>query len=148
MNSIRALLFASLLALANSAFAQQFSGQVLTIIVNYPAGGPADIDARVIGKHLPKYLQGVNSIIVRNVGGAGGRIGVNQLGEASIKDRLMLGFFTWNPIDQIIGEETLRVHYNDLKFIAGFQQPTVVYARRDMPPGISKAADLAKAQLF
>ncbi len=148
MKSLQAALFAMLLALGGATFAQQFAGQVLTVIVNYPAGGPADIDARIIAKHLPKYLQGVPSIIVRNVGGAGGRIGVNQLGEASPRDRLMLGFFTWNPIDQIIGEQTLRVRYNDLKFIAGFQQPTVVYARRDTPPGISKPADLAKAQPF
>ena len=145
---LRTTLFCSLIAIAGGVFAQQFAGQVVTVIVNYSAGGPADIDARIIAKHLPKYLPGVTSVIVRNVGGAGGRIGVNQLGEASAKDRLMLGFFTWNPIDQIIQEETLHVRYNELKFIAGFQQPTVLYVRRDTPPGISKAADLPKARLF
>lgn len=143
-----ALMSALLLAAGNAAFAQQFSGQVITVIVNYSAGGPADIDARIIAKHLPKYLQGVTSVIVRNVGGAGGRIGVNQLGESSARDRLNMGFFTWNPVDQIIGEDTLRVRYNDLKFIAGFQQPTVLYVRRDTPPGVSKASDVPKAQLF
>ena len=142
------LLSAILLILGNAAFAQQFSGQVVTVIVNYSAGGPADIDARVIAKHLPRYLQGVTSVVVRNVGGAGGRIGVNQLGQSSERDRLNLGFFTWNPVDQIIQEQTLRVRYNDLKFIAGFRVPTVLYVRRDTRPGISKASDVAKAQLF
>ena len=145
---VSALMFALLLVFGNAAFAQQFAGQVVTVIVNYSAGGPADIDARVIAKHLPKYLQGVTSVVVRNVGGAGGRIGVNQLGEASARDRLTLGFFTWNPIDQIIQEPTLHVRYNDFKFIAGFQQPTVLYVRRDTAPGINKAADLTKARLF
>ncbi|MBI2318971.1 MAG: hypothetical protein HYU75_18750, partial [Betaproteobacteria bacterium] len=141
-------LFALFAALGNGALAQQFAGQVVTVIVNYSAGGPADIDARVIAKHLPKYLQGVASVVVRNVGGAGGRIGVNQLGEASAKDRLLLGFFTWNPIDQIIQEPTLHVRYHDFKFIAGFQQPTVLYVRRDTAPGIARPADLPKALLF
>ena len=99
----------TLLTLANAAFAQQFSGRVVTMIVNYSAGGPTDIEARIVARHLPKYLQGVRSIVVRNVGGAGGNIGVNQLGEASERDRLNVGFFTWNPVDQLIQEESLRV---------------------------------------
>jgi hypothetical protein len=109
IKSVFALLFALLLAFGNTAFAQQFA------------------------------LQGVTSVVVRNVGGAGGRIGVNQLGEASARDRLMLGFFTWNPIDQIIQEPTLHVRYDDFKFIAGFQQPTVLYVRRDTAPGGRRA---------
>src|SRR3972149_4517394 len=87
MKPLFAFLFALLLAAGSSAFAQEFSGQVVTVIVNYSAGGPADIDARVIAKHLPRYLQGVTSVVVRNVGGAGGRIGVNQLGQSSGRGR-------------------------------------------------------------
>lgn len=45
------------------------------MIVNYTAGGPTDVEARVVAQHLPKHLQGVTSVVVRNVGGAGGRIG-------------------------------------------------------------------------
>src|SRR5512134_35148 len=96
------LVFATLLAAGNAAFAQQFAGQVVTMIVNYTAGGPTDIEARIAARHLPKYLQGVSSVIVRNVGGAGGNIGVNQLGESAERDRLNVGYFTWDPVDQLI----------------------------------------------
>ena len=140
--------YAILFALANGAWAQQFAGQNITVLVNFSAGGPTDVEARIIARHLPKYLQGVNSVIVRNVGGGGGNIGVNQLGEASAADRLTLGFLTWNPINQIIGEPTLHVRYNDLKFIAGMRQTSLVYIRRDTAPGINRPADVAKAQLF
>lgn len=139
---------AILLVLANVAAAQQFAGQTVTIVVNFPAGGPSDIEARVMAKHLPKYVQGATAVIVRNVGGGGGNIGVNQLGEASGRDRLNLGFFTWNPLNQVIGDESLRVRYNDFKLIAGMRQTTLVYARRDTAPGLSKAADIAKARPF
>ncbi|MBI4291093.1 MAG: hypothetical protein HY661_06420 [Betaproteobacteria bacterium] len=142
------ILFALLVAFGNSALAQQFAGQVITLVVNYPAGGPTDIEARIIAKYLPKHLDGISSIIVKNIGGAGGRIGVNQLGESSVRDRLNISFFTWNPVDQIIGEPTLKVRFNDFKFITGFRTPTLLYMRRDTPPGITKPADVAKASLF
>ncbi len=143
-----ALLALILYAAAGVALAQQFSGQVVTMIVNYSAGGPTDVDARIVARYLPKYLQGVNSVVVRNVGGAGGNIAVNQLGEAQAKDRLNIGFFTWDPMDQLNQVPSLHVRYNDLKFIAGFQQASLLYIRRDTPPGISKPADVAKAKLF
>jgi len=130
------------------AHAQQFAAQTVTIVVNFTAGGPTDIEARIVARHLPKYVQGVTSVIVRNVGGGGGNIGINQLGEASGKDRMNLGFFTWNPLNQIIRDETLRVRYSDFKLVAGMRQTSVIYARRDTPPGINKPADIAKAQLF
>ncbi|MBI2318928.1 MAG: hypothetical protein HYU75_18525, partial [Betaproteobacteria bacterium] len=139
---------AALLAIGNATFAQQFSGQTVTIIVNFSAGGPTDIEARIIARHLPKYVQGAASMIVRNVGGGGGNIGVNQLGEASGKDRLNLGFFTWNPLNQVIRDPTLRVRYNDFKLIAGLRQTSIIYIRRDTPPGIKRPSDVAKAGLF
>ena len=132
----------------NRAFAQQFSGRVVTVIVNFSAGGPTDIEARLVARHLPKYLQGVSSVVVRNVGGGGGVIGVNQIGEASERDRLNVGFFTWNPLAQLIQDESLHVRYNDLKLIVGFRQLSLVYIRRDTPPGIKRPADVAKASHF
>ena len=148
MKFVRGLLAAFLLVLGNAAYAQQFSGRVVTMIVNYTAGGPTDIEARIIARHLPKYLQGVGSIVVRNVGGAGGVIGVNQLGESSERDRLNIGYFTWNPVDQLIQDPILHVRYNDLKFIVGLRMLTLVYIRRDTPPGITRSADVAKAPII
>ena len=143
---IRTMLVAAVLAqVAGFASAQQFSGRVVTMIVNYSAGGPTDIEARIVARHLPKYLQGVGSVVVRNVGGAGGNIGVNQLGESPERDRLNVGYFTWDPVAQLIQDKSLRVRYNDLKFIAGFRQMQLAYIRRDTPPGINRSADVVKA---
>ena len=139
------LLACTLCAAGGAAFGQAFSGQIVTIIVNYPAGGPTDIEARIFARHLPKHLPGVRSIVVRNVGGANGNIGVNQLGESSERERLNLGFFTWDPLTQLIQDESLHVRYNDFKFVAGFRQPSLLFIRRDTPPGIVRPADIVKA---
>ena len=139
---------AILLAISSLVQAQNFTGQNVNIIVNFAAGGPTDAEARIIAMYLPKYLQGISSMVVRNVGGGGGNIGVNQLAEAAGRDRLSIGYFTWNPVSQIIHDETLHARYGDFRFVAGVRQSAVVYARRDTAPGIKKAADIAKAQLF
>ena len=138
----------ALLTWGNAAFAQQFSGRVVTMIVNYTAGGPTDIEARLIARYLPKYLAGATSVVVRNVGGAGGVIGVNQLGESSERDRLNVGYFTWNPVDQIVQDPVLHVRYHDLKFIAALRSLTLVYVRRDTPPGITRSADVVKTPMI
>jgi tripartite-type tricarboxylate transporter receptor subunit TctC len=138
----------AMLTFGHAAFAQQFSGQVVTMVVNFSAGGPTDVEARLAARHLPKYLQGVRSIVVRNVGGGGGVIAVNQLGEASERDRLNVGFFTWGPLAQLIQDESLRVRYNDLKFIIGFRQLSLIYIRRDTPPGINRPSDVVKAPMI
>lgn len=142
-----ALLAGVLLTAASAPWAQQFVGQDVTMIVNYTAGGPTDIEARLVALHLPKHLAGVRSIVVRNVGGAGGAIGVNQLGASNPSDKLNIGFFTWDPVDQLIDNKILKVRYNDLKFVAAFRQVSLVYIRPDTPPGLKKPADVVKAPL-
>jgi tripartite-type tricarboxylate transporter receptor subunit TctC len=130
------------------AHAQAFAGRVVNVIVNFSPGGPTDLEARVFGQHLPRFLKGTSAVVVRNVAGAGGLIGVNQLGEVSEKDKLNIGFFTWDPMHQILKHPNLRVQFNDFKFIAGMQQTNLLYVRRDTAPGIAKPADIAKANPF
>ena len=67
----------------DSAQAQFYKGKTITMIVNYPAGGPTDLEGRIVALHLPAHIPGNPTIVVKNVGGAGGLIGSNQLGEAA-----------------------------------------------------------------
>ena len=73
----RSLVIAGLAALAlgavsDAALAQFYKGKTITMIINYPAGGPSDIEGRIIAQHLPAHLPGKPTIIIKNVGGAGG----------------------------------------------------------------------------
>ena len=71
----------------DSALAQFYKGKTVTMIINYPAGGPSDIEGRIVAQHLPNHIPGKPNVIVKNVGGAGGIIGTNQLGEARAQRR-------------------------------------------------------------
>jgi tripartite-type tricarboxylate transporter receptor subunit TctC len=133
---------------AGPADAQFYKGKTVTMMINYPAGGPTDIEGRIIARHLDKHVPGKPTIIIKNVGGAAGNTGANQLGEKEPRDGTVFGFFTWNPIDQIVGSEGLRVKYSDFGMVAGVQQPNVIYARKDTPPGLSQPRDILKAKDF
>jgi len=148
----RLLLAAGIAALALAAFpqpgsAQFYKGKTITMIVNYPAGGPSDIEGRIIAQHLPSHIPGNPTIVVKNVGGAGGIIGSNQLGEAAANGD-NIGFFTPDMLAPLVGNPNMRTSYDDFVMIAGVENPLVVYARKDTPPGLKVAADIMKAHDF
>src|ERR1700756_492221 len=84
---------------ADTACAQFYKGKTDTMIINYPAGGPTDIEGRIVAQHLPAHIAGKPTIVIKNVGGAGGVIGTNQLAEAAPNGET-IGFFTGLDLGQ------------------------------------------------
>lgn len=144
---LAALMFCTVPAVS-PASAQFYKGKTLTVLVNYPAGGAADLEGRLWARHLKKYIAGSPRIMVRNMGGAGGLVATNFLGEVAKPDGLTVSFFTWNPLAQLLGDPALRVKYNDFVTVAGVAPPVVVYSRKDVAPGINNAYDFVNAHDF
>jgi tripartite-type tricarboxylate transporter receptor subunit TctC len=61
--------------------ADDFPSHVVTMVVPYPAGGPTDTIARILAERLQGALG--QSVIIENVGGAGGSIGVGRVAHAT-----------------------------------------------------------------
>src|SRR6185369_270717 len=57
-------------AAIGSAAAQVYPSRPITLVVPYPAGGPSDTLARILGESLRSLLG--QPIIIENVSGAGG----------------------------------------------------------------------------
>ena len=53
--------------------AQDYPSKLITVIVPFPAGGASDVVARIVTNQMSRILG--RSIVVENVGGAGGTIG-------------------------------------------------------------------------
>lgn len=89
----RLIAVAAFIAFCSDAGAQQpfYAGKSLTILVNYDAGGPTDLEARLLSRHLGRHIAGNPRIIVQNMGGAGGIVGAKYLGEIAPRDGTMLG---------------------------------------------------------
>ena len=66
----------TLLAFGGSALAETFPSRPITIIVPFSAGGPSDAMARILGERMKTTLG--ESVLVENVTGAGGSIGVGR----------------------------------------------------------------------
>lgn len=68
-----------------------YKGKTLTIIVSTDAGNGYDFTARVIARHLSRYLPGNPTIIVQNMPGAGGIVGADYVYNVAPKDGLAVG---------------------------------------------------------
>src|SRR3984885_3923651 len=70
----------SLLFLTASAGAEDFPARQIRLIVPFPAGGPSDIIARVIGQRMSEIAK--QTVIIDNRGGQGGVLGTDALAKS------------------------------------------------------------------
>jgi tripartite-type tricarboxylate transporter receptor subunit TctC len=74
----RAILLAlGLCAIGGFAQAQQFPSKPIRMLVGFPAGGPSDVPARIIGQQLQNALG--QPVVVENKTGAAGMIALNEM---------------------------------------------------------------------
>ncbi len=83
---------------AGGAFAAEYPTKPIRFIVPFPAGGPADILARLIGKEMSEQFK--QSVVVENQPGAGGNIGTARVATAPPDGyTLLLGFVGTHAIN-------------------------------------------------
>jgi tripartite-type tricarboxylate transporter receptor subunit TctC len=78
---MRALVLAAALALPFGVAAQPYPSKPVRIIVNFPAGGVADVYARIIGTRVQEAWG--QPVVVENRTGAGGNIGAEAVAKSA-----------------------------------------------------------------
>lgn len=63
-----------------------FKGKTITIITSTGAGGAYDHSARAITRHMPRYLPGAPSMVVRNMPGGGHTLATNYMMSQAPRD--------------------------------------------------------------
>ena len=83
MKNLHISAFAALAALALTALpaAAQYPTKPITAIVPFAAGGPTDVVTRLVTEHMSRTLG--QQIVVENIGGAGGTIGMTRAATAT-----------------------------------------------------------------
>ena len=142
------LFFAIGAAPAFSADAPFYRGKTLTVLINFAAGGPTDVEGRLAARFLGKHIPGQPSIVVQNMPGAGGVTGTNYLGEVAKPDGLILGYFTNQFFNLLTADPTLRVDLAKFAYIASIEGVAIAYIRKDVPPGVQDPKDMIKAKNF
>ena len=71
----------SVLLLPASATAEDFPSKPIRLIVPFPAGGPNDIIARVVGQRMSELIK--QPVLIDNRGGQGGVLGTDAVAKAA-----------------------------------------------------------------
>ncbi len=83
---------AGMAGLSAPALAQDFyAGKTTEIIVGGEPGGGYDLYSRAIAQHMPKYIPGSPTIIVRNMPGAGSAVAAAHVYSVAAKDGTVIG---------------------------------------------------------
>jgi tripartite-type tricarboxylate transporter receptor subunit TctC len=81
MRTFLVIVLAAVLASLPEASAKTYPSRPITLIVPFPAGGPADTLARILSERMRTSLG--QPLIIENVGGAGGSIAITRVVRAS-----------------------------------------------------------------
>jgi tripartite-type tricarboxylate transporter receptor subunit TctC len=114
-----AALVATILVAPQCARAQPverfYRDKTLSLIIGYPPAGAPDVYARLVARHLGKYLPGHPSIVARNMPGAGSTLAANYIFNMAPKDGSVLGMLAPTlPLETALGVSASR--YNAAAF--------------------------------
>ena len=73
-------------AAAQAPESEFYKGKTVTILVGFGPGGGYDLYGRIIARFLPKYIPGNPTVVVQNMGAAGGLQAANHVYAAAPKD--------------------------------------------------------------
>src|SRR5258705_3870152 len=93
-----------------------YRGKRINLVVSYGTGGGYDVYARVLARHMGRYIPGNPNIIVQNMPGAGSLRGTNYLYNVAPKDGTVFGTFARNmPLLGLI-KSNQNVQFDPAKF--------------------------------
>lgn len=117
---------------AAAASAQTYPARTITLIAPFPAGGPLDTIARIVSEPMHATLG--QPIVIENVAGAGGNLGVGRLAR-SAPDGYSIGIGQWST--HVVNPVTYKLAYDVLSDFAPVATltdvPQVIIARKNFP---------------
>ena len=89
---------------AADAVADFYKGKQITMVVGYGTGGGFDVYARLVARHIVRFIPGNPTAVVQNMPGAGSLRAVNHLYNLAPKDGTVMAHFSRNmPLLAVLG---------------------------------------------
>lgn len=122
-----------LLALTGTAGAQNFPSRQLTMIIPFAAGGPTDVLGRIMAQAMGEQLK--QTVIVENVGGAGGMTGSKRGADAAPDGYTMvLGTVGTHAQGQTLYKKPMYNAMSDFTPVGLIAEvPIALLVRKDLP---------------
>jgi tripartite-type tricarboxylate transporter receptor subunit TctC len=115
---LAAVLMAALAVPLASAQEKQgfFRGKQINLIVGYGPGGGYDSYARLIARHIGRFIPGRPTVVIQNMPGAGSLVATNYLYRLAPRDGTTFGTFARNmPLVGLLGTKQ-NVQFDPRKF--------------------------------
>lgn len=125
----------SLIFTQESRAEDYYKGKMITIVVGFGPGGGYDRMARILSRHLPKYIPGNPTITVQNMPGASSVVAANHVYNTVKPDGLTIGTFNRGiPFSQLTKEEGVKFDITKYPWIgsAGVEA-SILSIRSDLP---------------
>ena len=111
---------AAVLMIAPPAQAQTvgefYQGKALTVIVGNGPGGGFDVYARLLARHIGRYVPGHPTVVVQNMPGAGSLVAANYIYNLAPRDGTTFGLIARNlPLIGLLGQNP-NVRFDPRKF--------------------------------
>jgi tripartite-type tricarboxylate transporter receptor subunit TctC len=130
---VSALVAVAALALTGAANAEDWPTRTITMINPFAAGGPNDVLARLFAQRMGEILG--QSVIIENVGGAGGMNGADRVAKAAPDGyTFLLGTVGTQAQNQSLFKKPAYNSVTDFAPVALMvEAPLVLVARKDLP---------------
>lgn len=115
------------------ARAQNYPSRPITVVVPFPAGGPSDVVARIVTEQMGKILG--QTMVIENVGGAGGTIGSARVAAAQPDGYTLLAGSMGSHVSAPVLTPNVKYDserdFEPIGFTA--HAPAVIVAKKDFP---------------
>jgi tripartite-type tricarboxylate transporter receptor subunit TctC len=110
-----------------------YPSRSVTVVVPFPAGGPSDVVARIVTEHMGKTLG--QTLVIENVGGAGGTIGSGRVASAQPDGYTLLAGSMGSHVSAPVLTPNIKYDSERDFTPVGFtaNAPAVIVARKDFP---------------
>jgi tripartite-type tricarboxylate transporter receptor subunit TctC len=124
MKTLLAATLAAFFALATQASAQDYyKGKQVSLLVAGTAGGGIDIGARVMARHLGKYIPGHPTVVAQLMPGAGGIRMIDHMNQVAPKDGTVIGTVAPGPIiEPLVGKRKIGYRMTDFTMLAAMDK--------------------------
>src|SRR5215470_10270630 len=117
---------AVLAAMVGPACADDFyAGKTITFVVGTDFGGGFSIYARAIARHLPRFIPGRPTIVLKNMPGAGGAVASTWLYQMAPRDGTVVASVSPNAIlGRLFGDHRMGYEPARFNYLAGAERST------------------------
>src|SRR5918992_935052 len=117
-----------------------YQGKTMRIIVGFSPGGGYDALARMLSRHMPKYIPGQPTIVVENMTGAGSLLAANHVYKIAKPDGLTMGHFSGGfAFNQVMGQPGIEFDVQKFVFVGAV-------ARDESAIALTKASGISNME--